>query len=484
MTETRTVPAQAAARRGFDLRHSLILLALFWTVQLLAIVAVLAGNSQSQIAIHFHTTQIAWFTLASTLTGTFCMPFAAKIASIRGKKRTIVVLTAIGLIGDVVAALAPNYAVLLVGRGIAGVYIAAAPIAYALTRDVFPRRLVGLASALLGGGVGVVALVGPFLSGWIIDSHGFRGALWFMAASTLISVLLVLAFVPESQVRQPDGRMDWAGGLLLGGGVTLLVYNIGEGSAWGWSSGRFLGLTALGVVLLGLFGWVETRAAEPIFPPSMLARRPVWTVLLATSVAAGAANSVGVIMQLLALMPRIPGVSAGLGWSATHNAIYTSPISILMVMLGLVVGLLARRVDSRYILGTGVFMVALGYGMATALHHDAAQILIMGVIAGPGMGLVVATVPIMIIEAVRPEEQALANGAQSLAQGVAQVIVTQLVFTVMARRGTVLQGTQFYHDAGFTDGFWLIVAFSVVGAVLIPLIPRTKTLGELAPIPA
>jgi len=484
MTETRTVPAQEAARRGFGLRHSLILLALFWTVQLLAIVAVLAGNSQSQIAIHFHTTQIAWFTLASTLTGTFCMPFAAKIASIRGKKRTIVVLTAIGLIGDVVAALAPNYAVLLVGRGIAGVYIAAAPIAYALTRDVFPRRLVGLASALLGGGVGVVALVGPFLSGWIIDSHGFRGALWFMAASTLISVLLVLAFVPESQVRQPDGRMDWAGGLLLGGGVTLLVYNIGEGSAWGWSSGRFLGLTALGVVLLGLFGWVETRAAEPIFPPSMLARRPVWTVLLATSVAAGAANSVGVIMQLLALMPRIPGVSAGLGWSATHNAIYTSPISILMVMLGLVVGLLARRVDSRYILGTGVFMVALGYGMATALHHDAAQILIMGVIAGPGMGLVVATVPIMIIEAVRPEEQALANGAQSLAQGVAQVIVTQLVFTVMARRGTVLQGTQFYHDAGFTDGFWLIVAFSVVGAVLIPLIPRTKTLGELAPIPA
>lgn len=484
MTETRTVPAQAATGRGFGLRHALILLALFWTVQLLAIVNVLAGNAQSQVAIHFHTAQIAWFSLASTLIGTFCMPFAAKIASIHGKKRTIVVLTAIGLIGDVVAALAPNYAVLLIGRGIAGVYIAAAPIAYALTRDVFPRRLVGLASALLGGGVGVVALVGPFLSGWILDSHGFRGALWFIAASTLISVLLVALAVPESPIRQPDGRMDWVGGLLLGGAVTLLVYNIGEGSGWGWSSGRFLGLTALSVVLLGLFGWVETRAAEPIFPPAMLARRSVWTVLLATSVVAGAANSVGVIMQLLALMPRIPGVSDGLGWSATHNAIYTSPISILMVGIGLAVGLLARRVDSRYIIGTGVLMVIVGYGLATSLHHDAAQIVAMGVIAGPGMGLIVAVVPIMIIEAVRPEEQALANGAQSLAQGVATVIVTQLVFIVMARRGTVLQGTQFYHDAGFADGFWLIVAFSAVGAVLIPLIPRTRTLDELAPIPA
>lgn len=479
MTEiTQTVDGSDTTEPGFGLRHGLILFALFWTVQLLAIVSVLAGNAQSQVAIHFHTTQIAWFTLVSTLTGTFCMPFAAKIASIRGKKRTIVALTVFGLIGDVVAALAPNYATLLVGRGIAGVYVAAAPVAYALTRDVFPRRHVGVASALLGGGVGVVALVGPFLSGWIIDSHGFRGALWFMAASTLVSVLLVLFVVPESPVRERDGRMDWIGGLLLGGAVTLIVYCIGEGSAWGWSSGRFLGLTALGVVLLAAFGRVETRVAEPVFPPAMLARRPVWTVLIATSIAAGAANSVGVIMQLLALMPRIPGVSDGLGWSATRNAVATSPISILMVLVGLAAGLLARRVDSRHLFGVGVFMIVLGYGLATGLHHSAGQIVAMGVIAGPGMGLVLAVVPIMIIEAVRPEEQALANGAQSLTQGVAQAVVSQLAFVVLARRGSVLQGTQFYHDAGYVDGFWLIVGCCAVGGLLALLIPRARPLAH------
>jgi len=470
-----------AAERGFGVRHALILFALFWTVQLVSIVSVLAGNSQSQVAIHFHTTQIAWFTLASTLTGTFCMPFAAKIASIHGKKRTILILTTVGMVGDAVAALAPNYPTLLAGRGIAGVYVAAAPVAYALTRDVFPRRLVGVASGILGGGIGLVALVGPFLSGWIIDSHGFRGALWFMALSTLISTLLVLAFVPESPVRERDGRMDWVGGLLLGGGVSLIVYCIGEGSDWGWSSGRFLGLIAVGLVLFGLFAAVERRVPEPLFPPAMLSRRTVWTVLIATSVAAGAETAVGVVIQLMLLMPKIPGVSDGLGWSATKVAVATSPISTLMILVGLVAGLLARRIDSRYILGAGAVLVACGYGAGTSLHHSVGQIVAMGVIAGPGMGLIVSIVPIMIIEVVRPDEQALANGAQSLTQGVVQVVVTQLAFVVMARHGNVLQGTEFYHDSGFADGLWLVVAFSAISALLVFLIPRTGTLDEVVP---
>jgi hypothetical protein len=211
----------------------------------------------------------------------------------------------------------------------------------------------------------------------------------------------------------------------------------------------------------------------------MTRRRPVWTVLLATSIAAGSLSAVGVVIQLLILMPNIPTISAGLGWSGTHNAIVTSPISAMIIAGAVGTGLLSRRVDARILLGTGAALAVLGYGIGTHLHHSAPQIIEMGVIAGLGTGIVMAIVPIMIIEVVTPEEQALANGVQTLGQGVAQIVVSQLAFVVMAQHGAVLKGTQFYLDAGFTNGLWLVVGCVAVGALLVALIPRSKRLDEV-----
>ncbi|MEV6485589.1 MFS transporter [Streptomyces sp. NPDC051576] len=478
MSQTQTSPPSADERPTSTARNVLIVVALVWTVQLVSLVAALSGIAQADIAIHFRTTEIAWFTLMTLLTGTFFLPFVVKAAAIFGKKRVLLVATGLGFAGDLLAAVATDYRTLLIGRGIAGIYAATAPLAYAITRDVFPRRWVGLASGVLAGGVGLVAFGGPFLSGWLLDDYGFRGVLWFMAISTAVSFLLVAVFVPESPIRAAAGRMDWIGGLLLGGGVTAIVYAVGQGSHWGWGSGRFVAWVVGAAVALVVFVLVERRVAEPLFPLSMTRRRPVWTVLLATSIAAGSLSAVGVVLQLLILMPNIPTISEGLGWSGTHNALVTSPISAMIIVGAVGTGLLARRVDARILLATGSALTAIGYGIGTHLHHNAPQIIEMGVIAGLGTGIVVAVVPIMIIEVVSPEEQALANGVQTLGQGVAQIVVSQLAFVVMAQHGAVLKGTQFYLDKGFTNGLWLVVGCVTAGALLVALIPRSKRLDE------
>jgi len=478
MSQTRTAAPPAPERSPSASRNVLVVIALVWTVQLVALMAALSGIVQAEVAIHFRTTEIAWFTLMTLLTGTFFLPFAVKAAALFGKKKVLLVATGLGFVGDLVAALATDYRTLLIGRGIAGIYAATAPLAYAITRDVFPRRWVGLASGILAGGVGLVAFGGPFLSGWLLDHHGFRGVLWFMAISTAVSFVLVAAVVPESPVREKGGRMDWIGGILLGGGITALVYTVGQGSHWGWSSGRFVTYVVGAVVVLVVFLLVERRVAEPLFPPAMTRRRPVWTVLLATSIAAGSLSAVGVVIQLLILMPHIPGVSEGLGWSGTHNAIVTSPISAMIIVGAVGTGWLARRTDARILLGAGSALTVIGYGIGTQLHHSAPQIVGMGLAAGLGTGMVMAIVPIMIIEVVTPEEQALANGAQTLGQGVAQIVVSQLAFVVMAQHGAVLKGTQFYLDTGFTNGLWLVVGCCAVGTLLVLLIPRSKRLDE------
>ncbi|MEW2402020.1 MFS transporter [Streptomyces sp. NPDC046862] len=478
MIQTQITPAQTPERSRSAPHNGLIVAALLWTVQLVSLVAALSGTTQAAIAIHFQTTQIAWFTLMTLLTGTFFLPFVVKGAALFGKKRALLVATGFGLVGDLVAAMATDYRTLLIGRGIAGLYTAATPLSYAITRDVFPRRWVGLANGIMAGGVGLVAFGGPFLSGWLLDSHGFRGILWFMVVSTAVSFVLVLALVPESPVRERGGRMDWAGGLLLGGGVTLIIYAVGQGPHWGWTSGRFTGFVIGAVIALIAFLLVERRVAEPLFPLTMTRRRTVWSALLAASVIAGSLSAVGVVVQLLILMPKIPHVSDGLGWSGTHNAIVTSPISAMIIVGAVGTGALARRMDSRILLAAGAALAILGYGIATQYHHTAGQIISWGVIAGLGTGMVVAVVPIMVIEVVSPEEQALANGAQTLVQGVAQIVVSQLAYVVMAQHGMVLKGTQFYLDKGFTNGLWLVIGCCALGALLVALVPKAERLDD------
>lgn len=478
MTSTASAPSPEADRAGFGARTALVLVSLVWPAQLLSAIGLLAGNAQAQIAIHFHTTQIAWFTLLSSLVGTFITPFVMKAADLYGKKRVMVALTVLGLVGDLIAALAPSFAVLLLGRGIAGFYAPMAMLVYAMARDVFPPRLVGPASGLIGGGIGIVALGGPFLSGWLLDGAGWRGVMWFLAAASAVSLVLLLAFVPESPVRGERTPVDWIGGLLLGGGVTAAVYGVGRGTQWGWTDAKTLAFIVGGILAVVLFVVVESRIAHPQYEISMLARRPVWSVFLATSLLAGTVYSAGTINQLLGLMPKIPTISDGLGYTATKLAWIGAPASVLIVLASVVTGALARRFESRVLLAAGALLATVGYALSAQFHHTVPQLMGVGIVVALGVGMIVALVPVMIIEVVSPTEQARANGLQGMVQGTLVTVVTQMIFVVLAQDGTVLKGTQFYRDAAYTNAFWLAAGFAAAGMLSVALIPRLKRLDS------
>jgi MFS family permease len=470
--------AEPADKSGFGTRFALILIALLWTAELNGLVSVLGSNAQAQVAVHYHTTQIVWFTQVGSLVGVFTTPFAVKLAGMFGKRRALIAVTALGLIGDLISACSTDYTTLLIGRGIAGAYVPAAALVYALTRDVFPRRLVGPASGFLAGGIGLLALGGPFLSGWLLDSHGFRGVLWFMAIASAVS-LLALLFVPESSVREPRTRIDWIGGILLGGGLASVIYGIGNGSHWGWTSGQTLAWVIGGGVAVLLFLWVETKVAHPIFPLAILGRRRVWTTLVVTAIVIGGVYAQGTVLSLLQLMPSIPHISDGLGWSATKSAWVGAPSSVLIVIMAVLTGLLVRRVDSRLLLGASGILMAVGISLIALFHHSVPQMMFLSLVGSVGTGIVVALIPLMIIESVAAEEQALGNGAQNLIQGVVVAIVTQASFALVAQHDNVLQGTSFYVDNSYRNALLLFAAVVLCGTLLSVLIPKGRRIDQL-----
>ena len=115
------------------------------------------------------------------------------------------------------------------------------PLSFGIIRDEFPAEkvagAVGAIAALtaVGGGLGIV-LAGP-----IVDVLGLPLAL--LAADDLIVVAATSAvlLVPESPVRTA-GRISWLPAVLLSAWLVALLVALSEAPAWGWSSGRVIGL--------------------------------------------------------------------------------------------------------------------------------------------------------------------------------------------------------------------------------------------------
>jgi MFS family permease len=87
-------------------------------------------------------------------------------------------LAALGIawIGSVLAAAAPAYGVLIVGRLLQAAPIPCLFLSYSLIRDVYPPRTVPLAVSICTGGLGLAAVVTPFLNGWLLDTWGWRAS--------------------------------------------------------------------------------------------------------------------------------------------------------------------------------------------------------------------------------------------------------------------------------------------------------------------
>ncbi|MBK3572678.1 MFS transporter [Streptomyces sp. MBT65] len=462
-------------------RFALIALALMWPTQLLSLAGLLGGNAQASVALHFHTTEIGWFILVNALVATAITPFVVKAADFYGKRNVMIAITALGLVGDIVAALATNYSMLLVGRGIAGFYGPIAALAYASVRELFPPKHVGAASGLIGSGIAFVALGGPFLTGWVIDSFGFRGVMWSLAGATAIGLLLLLTVVPETPHRAERTKVNWTGGALLGGGAAALTYGIGKGGEWGWTDGGTLAFMLGGVAAVLLYVVSDVKAAHPLFDLTMMSRRSVWAVMLATALISATVFGTGVIGQLLVLFPKIPGVSDGLGMTATHYAIIGIPASILILAVGFGTGVALRKVDARLPLALGAALAAVGFLLQRQWHYTDTQLMFLGTISAVALGLIVSSVPVLIIEAVTPDEQATANGLQGMIQGVLTTVITQTVYVVLAKDSTVVQGTRFYHDAAFKNAMLLGAGLALLGLLAAALIPRLKRAQDVEP---
>ncbi|HEY5399555.1 MAG TPA: MFS transporter, partial [Trebonia sp.] len=122
----------------------------------------------STIQAELHTSQsaVTWVLTAYLLSASVMTPILGRVGDIYGKKWVFVATLVALALGSVLAAVAPNLAVMIVARAIQGLAGGMLPVGFGIIRDEFPADkvagTVGVLAALLavGGSLGIV-LAGP-----------------------------------------------------------------------------------------------------------------------------------------------------------------------------------------------------------------------------------------------------------------------------------------------------------------------------------
>ena len=348
MTQSATASESTGARpaeAGGDFRPD----RRFWAVYAsLLVVMFLSAMDQTIVGTALPTivgdlggaAHMAWILTSYTLAITVAMPVYGKLGDLVGRKNLFLVAIGLFLAGSALCGTATDMTQLIAYRALQGLGGGGLMISsQAITGDLIPPRVRGTYMAPMGAMFGIASILGPIVGGWLTDSVSWRWTFWINLPLGVLAFIAVVAVLhlPKHPLSEP---IDWWGLILMNAGaVAIVLMATWGGNEYAWSSPVIIVLGVAGLICWGLFAFVESRAADPILPWSILINRTFVISTIVGMLAMG--GMIGVLSYLPTYLQMV------YGYSATASGLLLVPITLGMLSSSILSGVLVARSD-RY----------------------------------------------------------------------------------------------------------------------------------------
>ena len=413
---------------------------------------------------------VTWLLTAYLVSAAVFTPLFGRLGDMVGKRRMLVVSVGAFAAGNLLSAAGGTYALVLGGRVVQGIAGGMFPLVFGILRDEFPPEGVGAAIGFVSSTLGIGGGVGLLLGGSMVDALGYSSIFWLGAVVSVISIVAILALVPESPNRVP-GRTDWGGAVLLSIGLVVGLLGVSQGPVWGWSDARVVALLVAGPVVLVGFFVVQRRTVEPLVDVRTLSSRPVLLTNLATLLVGFGMFGAYVLVPQIVEAPTSTGY--GFGGSATHAGLLMLPGSVCMFFFGPVSGTLGTKYGHQWALALGAVLSAAGLGLLSAFHGSDAEVLVFFTVVTLGIAFAFAAMPNLIVASVPVTQTGQATGFNAVVRSVGSSIGTEVTAVIVA--SSIAAGSLLPRDSGFVTAFALCSGVSLVAAVLAFLVPAART---------
>ena len=371
--------------------------------------------------------RLSWLVIAYMFALTVAGPVYGNLGDMFGRRRVLVSAACIYAIGSFVAILAPTFEWLTVARLIQGIGGGGLmSISQALIGQTVDTRRRGKAQGYVAS-VGVVASsLGPVIGGGLTAVFGWQSQFIFVLPLAVLAAVMVWR-LPVTETGASNRQFDTKGFLLLNAFVgcwVLALEYIKSTTHEGYGIGATLILA--GLIMVGMLMRVESRAANPIFPPSLMANSNI-VRSYALALCHGAT-----LVSFTAFLP----LYMQLVWGAD---IFESSAALLSLTVGLGLGgVLTGNLISRT--GRVAIFPAVGSLAAFVLVIVLAlfgqglplQVLLpMLFFNGLGMGTVMSVVHVTVQQVVPKHLRGAGAGAVTFSRSIGSVLGTAVVTVVL-----------------------------------------------------
>ncbi len=374
--------------------------------------------------------QLSWINNLFTIVSAAVLIPCGVLADRVGRKRMLLVGTAIFTVGSVIGALAPAPGWIMAGRTVQALGAAAfGPASTALLISAFPPERMPTAIGIWAVTSGVSSAAGPSIGGIIIDHGGWPWAFWIDLPIGLF-VLALGPFVLRESARDRTKRLPDPLGVVLvmasTSAITLGVVQRKTDPGWGWLGTRTLLCFALGASLLG---WFIVRCRRT---PNPLLRLELFR---APAVRFGA---LGVLVTGIAFYAvywaLVQHTVTQWGWTISHAGVATCPVALTSGIAAILSSRAADRYGQRpfLVLGTLGVMASctyLWFGMGDQATLTA--VLIGGSCLGVSSGLVTPAFISTTMLGVPADQHSVGSSINFMAQRTSATLGTALAITFL-----------------------------------------------------
>ncbi|MDQ1124334.1 MDR family MFS transporter [Microbacterium trichothecenolyticum] len=487
MVSTGTVPTSAspgktATRPGAVI--ALLVIAAFVVILNETIMGVALPELMRELDIAASTAQ--WLTTAFLLTMAVVIPTTGFLIQ-RFPLRALF-FTAMGLftLGTVIAAVAPGFGVLLIGRIVQATGTAIMiPLLFTTVLNVVPAHRRGRMMGLISIVISVAPAVGPTVSGLILSVFPWRAMFIVMIPIALVAIALGARWV-QNLTDTRGVTLDILSVVLSAlafGGIIFGLSSIGE-AAGGHEIVPVWMPLALGALALVAFVVRQVRlgATDRVLLNLGVFRHSSFTIAVILVVVA-----MTTLFGVLILLPLYLQNVLGLGTLPT--GLMLLPGGLLMGLMAPLVGNLFDRFGARPLVLPGAIVASVAlWGFAT-LSTDTSVGFVIAVHCLLSLGLAFMFTPLMtsalgaLPRELYPHGSAIVSTVQQLA-GAAGTAVFVTLMTVGAA-ASAAQGTDVVDATatGIHSAFFVAACLSVAVIVLAAFV-RTPAQGEESPAPS
>lgn len=388
---------------------------------------------------------IQWITVGYTLAFAVLLVVGGRLGDIYGRKRMFVVGAVGFTLASVLCAVAGSPELLIAARFLqGGLGALMIPQGLGLIKQMFPPKETAAAFGAFGPAIGLGAVLGPIVAGFLVDADLF-GTGW--RSVFLINLPIGAAVIIGAVLLLPEGKapvrpkFDVGGMLLVTLGLTLLIFPLVQGRERDWPAWTYLLMAAGAAVLAAFVAYElrqEKRGGATLIELSLL-RRSRYAAGLA--VALVFFTGISGMSLLLGLHLQI-----GLGFSPTRAALTMTPWSVFLVVGAILTGAVLGAKFGRKALHGGLVVMALGVLIMLLTIGDQAGgltswELVPGIaVAGLGMGIMIGLLFDIALADVDKQEAGTASGVltavQQLGFAVGVAVLATLFFGLLGSQAT------------------------------------------------